>query len=81
VLIIRRSPNIWFKVWSDLIKKEKEINRVDLANLSNCSLWTLRALSKDFCDQDYYIEYKNGKYVYWDNQIEHSPISPTRGMK
>ena len=71
-MLTQRSPNTWFKIWKDIIEKEKEINRVDLADLSGCSLWTLRALTRDFTDREYYVEYKNNKYHWIHFTIEHT---------
>jgi len=70
VLNERRSPQTWFKIWADVIKKEKIISRVKLAEITNCSLWTIKALSRDFIEYEAYINYKHGKFEYWTPQLE-----------
>ena len=66
----RRSPKEWFKIWRAVIEKERVISRVDLADLTNCSLWTIKALSKDFINTEAYIIYKNGRFEWWTPRIE-----------
>ena len=67
---IMSSTKRWFRIWANIIKEKKEINRVDLADLSGCSLWTLKSLQKDFILSEAYILYRNGKFVYWTPRIE-----------
>ena len=67
-----KSPNEWFKIWHDVIEREKEITRADLADLTKCSLWTIRALTRDFVNSESYINYRNGKFVWWTPRIEHT---------
>ena len=71
-MLTQRSPNEWFRIWRSIIEEKKEINRVDLADLSGCSLWTLRALTKDFTNREYYVTYKNNKFHYLTFPIEHT---------
>ena len=69
-MLIRRSPNRWFEIWSSIIKNKKDISRVDLADISECSLWTIRALTKDFTDRDAYVTYSNNKFHWITYSIE-----------
>jgi len=60
----RQSPNYWFKAWRRIIVEKKIITRIELSELSGCSLWTIKALQKDFCDSTININYRGGKFVF-----------------
>lgn len=52
----------WFALWRDIIYEKGEINRVTLSELSGASIWTIKALQKDFLDWDAYITYNKNKF-------------------
>lgn len=66
----RKGAFAWFEIWRRIIIDKKEITKYDLAIESDCSLWTLKALSKDFCNSTQHIIYKNGRFVFWTPLIE-----------
>jgi len=67
---MRKSPSEWFNIWSKIIENKKEISRRDLSDLSQASIWTIKALSKDFVEGEAYITYRNNKYYWWTPRLE-----------
>jgi len=67
---MQKSPNEWFKCWSDIIKDKKEISRRDLSDLSKASIWTIKALTKDFVIGEAYITHSKGVFKWWTPRIE-----------
>ena len=67
---MRKSPTEWFNIWSKIIENKKEISRRDLSDLSQASIWTIKALNYDFIEGEAYITYKNKKYTWWTPRIE-----------
>jgi len=67
---MRKSPNEWFNIWSNIIKDKKEISRRDLSDLSKASIWTIKALTKDFLDGEAYITLSKGVFKWWTPRIE-----------
>lgn len=66
----RKNPEEWFRVWRRIILEKREVTRLELSKLSGCSLWTIKALARDFCNSTEHIIYKNGKFVFYTPQIE-----------
>lgn len=62
MFVLKKDPFKWFKIWQEIIYREKEITRLQLAEKSDCSLWTIRSLQRDFLEWDAYILYKNNKF-------------------
>lgn len=67
---MRKSPNEWFIIWSNIIKKRKEISRRDLADISGASIWTIKSLSNDFVEGEAYVTYRNKKYYWFTPRLE-----------
>ena len=68
--IYKHSGKEWFIIWQEIIMKEVEITRTDLAEKSGASIWTIKALQRDFILWDKYIKYFKGKFRLSDTQIE-----------
>ena len=67
---MRKNPNEWFVIWSSIIRQKKEVSRRDLSDLSECSLWTIKALTRDFLEGEAYITLSNGIFKWWTPRIE-----------
>jgi len=61
---------VWFKIWSNIIKECRELSRLQLSELSNCSLWTIKSLQKDFLEWDAFIVYEKGKFRFIQIELE-----------
>jgi len=66
----RNSPEGWFEIWRKIVVDRKEITRLDLSKESKCSIWTIKALARDFCNSTEHIIYKNGKFLFYIPTIE-----------
>jgi len=61
---MRKSPNEWFEIWRRIVVDKKEVTRLELSTESECSIWTIKALARDFCNSTEHIIYRNGKFVF-----------------
>ena len=59
---IQHSPIEWFNIWKNIIYDKKEVTRLVLSEISGSSLWTIKALQRDFLEYEAYITYKNNKF-------------------
>ena len=59
---MRKTPIEWFNIWKEIIYEYKHISRVTLAESSNCSLWVVKSLQRDFIDFQPDIYYKDNKF-------------------
>lgn len=66
------STQKWFELWQNLIYEKGELSRLDLAESSGASLWTVKALQKDFLEWDAYITYNNNKFKKIKFELEKS---------
>ncbi|KKL69832.1 hypothetical protein LCGC14_2110950 [marine sediment metagenome] len=67
---MRKTPTEWFNIWSKIIENKKEISRRDLSDLSLASIWTIKALTKDFVDGEAYITHSKAVFKWWTPRIE-----------
>ena len=67
---MRKTPTEWFNIWSKIIENKKEISRRDLSDLSLASIWTIKALTKDFVDGEAYITHSKSVFKWWTPRIE-----------
>ena len=58
----RRSSNEWFKAWDEIILLEDKLSRVQLSERSGASVQTIKALQKDWMEQNTTIY--DGKHFY-----------------
>ena len=58
----KNSTEEWFIKWSKIIRESREISRLQLSEQSGASLWTIKALTKDFLEWDAFIVYDKNKF-------------------
>ena len=58
----KNSTEEWFIKWSKIIRESREISRLQLSEKSGASLWTIKALTKDFLEWDAFIIYDKNKF-------------------
>ena len=68
--IYKKQGKEWFKLWQEIIMKETEITRIDLAEKSGASIWTIKALQADFILWDDFIKYYKGKFRVSDFKLD-----------
>lgn len=68
--MIRHDPITWFNIWEEIIKECRELSRLQLAEKSGASLWTIKALSSSFTEYAAEIIYKNGKYSIFSDKVK-----------
>ena len=61
-----------FHKWSKLIKECRELSRLQLSEKSGDSIWTIKALNKDFLEWDAFIVYDKSKYRTLNYTLESS---------
>jgi len=49
---IRRSSKEWFRIWDGIISLEDTLSRVELSERSKASVQTIKALQKDWMQQN-----------------------------
>ena len=54
---IRRSSQEWFSIWNGILSLEDKLSRVSLSERSGASVWIIKALQKDWMDQNAYVNY------------------------
>jgi len=59
---MKNSPLTWFKLWKNVIYEKKVVSRVALSEDTDCSIWIIKALQKDFLEYDASIFYKDGLF-------------------
>jgi len=62
----RRSPDVWLRIWSKIIKEKKSVSILELSEISKSSIWAIKGLKKELCEYEAYISYKNGKFVWFE---------------
>jgi len=67
---MQKNPNEWFVIWSSIVRDKREVSRRDLSDLSNASIWTIKALTKDFVEGEAYITHSKGIFKWWTPRIE-----------
>jgi len=76
-MTIRRSPEEWYTIWLDIVKFYKKINRRMLTELSGCSPWTMRALTRDFTFRECYVTFYNDNFYY---TAPYTPVKQTLSL-